>query len=439
MWQGVFALSFALCAFGLGYVVVDVQAGLLLACVVLSGWVVYHSIHLSRLTKWLTSEAKQPLSVMGGQMGREFGGWQAAFDAIIQHHERKDRQKNRLTFEVQRLNRIISGIPSAVIILNKKGQIEWQNKRAGQYFRLDNPKLSLKEQVNDKSFSAFLDNASNLAAEHSQVQTQTTEIKLTLNQTTLQMTLIPIESNATMLIAYDVSASEKLNISKNNFIANVSHELRTPLTVIQGFLEMLNDNELERDLQLEFVGLMQKESARMLELIEGLLTLSRLENEEKPLEDAVPVNLSAMITGIYEEALMLGKTHHIRADITPNIWVKGVQKELYSVFSNLIFNAIRHTDSGTDIDIHLSADEEIVFFVRDNGEGIDSEHLAHLTERFYRVDKGRSRKTGGSGLGLAIAKHAIAHYDGVLHIDSQKNIGSTFWIKMPIGNVVLAD
>lgn len=435
MWQCIFAIGFALFALVFGCMLADKVLGLSLACVVLGLWGVYHSINLSRLSKWLMTDTKQPITLSGGRAGREFGGWQVIFDKIFENQNRQDRHKERLTLEVQRLNRIIAGFPSAVIILNKKGRIEWQNERAIQYFRPDNLKLSFKEQVNDEGFSDFLDNH-HAKLTQPQNPKQDIKTKLTLGQTTLQITLIPIESNATMLIAHDVSANEKLNISKNNFIANVSHELRTPLTVIQGFLEMLNDHELDRNLQLEFVGLMQKESARMLDLIEGLLTLSRLENEEKPPEDTVPVNLSDMMVSIYQEALMLGKTHHIHANIAPDIWVDGMQKELYSVFSNLIFNAIRHTDSGTNIDIHLSIDKEIVFFVKDDGEGIDGEHLVHLTERFYRVDKGRSRKTGGSGLGLAIAKHAIAHYGGVLQIDSQKNVGSIFKVVMPIKNLL---
>lgn len=431
MWQGVFVFGLALFVFGVGSLM-DRWLGAIFACGVFALWGVYHSIHLHRLYRWLLDKDSTVPTVIGRGLDREFGAWQAVFDKMAQTATRQDQHRQKLIREVKRLNHLIANMPSAIIILNKKGKIEWHNKKARQYFPKIATKLSFDKHIDDKELSHWL----HQTKDNHRSEDGILELKISVGQSVLHLSLSPLDNGATMLIGYDITDGEKLNISKNHFIANVSHELRTPLTVIQGFLEMMADNELNRELQLEFVGLMQQESGRMLDLIEGLLTLSRLENDQKPLEDAVPVNLSGMIVGIYEEALRLGKTHHITADIAPDIWVKGVQKELYSVFSNLIFNAIRHTEAGTTIDIHLSVGDEIVFFVKDNGEGIDGEHLAHLTERFYRVDKGRSRKTGGSGLGLAIAKHALAHYDGTLHIDSQKNVGSTFKVVMPIKNAI---
>lgn len=297
-----------------------------------------------------------------------------------------------------------------------------ENGLADEYFVLQNNKLPLYQQVADDEFRRFLQDGLQ--------QMGSLEKKLVLNQKTLLCTMIAIEARAKMLIAHDVSASEQLIITKNTFIANVSHELRTPLTVIAGFLEMLADNELDRALQLEFIGMMSMEGERMLGLIEDLLTLSHLENDDPATIHHENVNLSTLLHSIIKDAKNLSDTHHITHDIADDIHLLGVYKALYSAFSNLIFNAIRHTENA-NVHIHLSADDEIVFFVKDDGEGISEEHLAHLTERFYRVDKGRSRKTGGSGLGLAIAKHAIARHGGVLTVQSVVGQGSVFGARLP--------
>lgn len=397
-------------------------ASILALCVVSLLWVVVSQIcHIKQLRAWLKTPDK-PLQAKG--IAQAFGDWQGVFYQLEQQEINRKNRASRLNHAVHRLNRMMIAIPSAVLIINKKGVIEWKNARADAYLSLKDSKAPLKEQVNSHEFSAFLDSA--------MPQTHT-EAKLQLGQRTLFCTLIPIEANSNMLIAHDVSASEQLNISKNTFIANVSHELRTPLTVIQGFLEMLADKELSDELRQEFVGLMQKESARMLDLIEELLTLSRLENDDNPAKYSEPICLSDMIADIAKDAQNLSSTHQISTDITPNIWVKGVYKELYSAFSNLIFNAVRHTESGTKVHVHLSVGEEICFFVQDEGDGISGEHLAHLTERFYRVDKGRSRKTGGTGLGLAIAKHALARHHANLTIQSEVGVGSVFGVVMPKG------
>lgn len=397
-------------------------ASILALCVVLLLWVVASQVrHIKQLSGWLKTPDK-PLKAQG--IAQAFGDWQGVFYQLEQQEINRKNRASRLNHAVHRLNRMMIAIPSAVLIINKKGVIEWKNARADAYLSLKDSKAPLKEQVASPEFSAFLDS----------IMSQThTEAKLQLGQRTLFCTLIPIEANASMLIAHDVSASEQLNISKNTFIANVSHELRTPLTVIQGFLEMLLDKELNDELRQEFVGLMQKESARMLDLIEELLTLSRLENDDDPAKHSEPICLSDMITDIAKDAQNLSSTHQISTDITPEIWVKGVYKELYSAFSNLIFNAVRHTESGTKVHVHLSVDKEICFFVQDEGDGISGEHLAHLTERFYRVDKGRSRKTGGTGLGLAIAKHALARHHASLTIQSEVGVGSVFGVVMPKG------
>ncbi|UNU72976.1 ATP-binding protein [Moraxella nasovis] len=400
-----------------------VLVGVLSLCVaVLFLVAVSQFYHLKRLTLWLQNSDN---ALQASDVGKLLG-WQRLYDELFKKERSRQKRDDRLHRTINRLNRMMTAIPSAVLIVDEKGGIAWKNGLAEDYLSLKNNKLPLIKQVNDKDFIQFLS-----AKEESGV-----EQKLSLNQKTLLCTLIPIEANARMLIAHDVSASEQLIITKNAFIANVSHELRTPLTVIQGFLETLQDNELPRELQLEFIGMMSSESRRMLGLIEDLLTLSHLENDDPRTKHQENINLSELIDSIVKDARHLSDSHHIHADITPDIYMLGVYKELYSAFSNLIFNAIRHTENGTEVRVHLSADDEIEFFVQDNGGGISGEHLAHLTERFYRVDKGRSRKTGGSGLGLAIAKHALARHGGVLGVHSEVGVGSKFGVKIPMNETV---
>lgn len=420
LWQAIFVLTVALFVGVLGGLLANQTVALVGVIVVLMVWGVYHSVHLYLLSRHL-DDGVVPKAIVP-MLDRSVGGWQLIFDQMLIAQNKQIKHKQRLGDTVHRLNRMMASLPSALVIINEKGGIEWKNAKANDYLNLQASKLPIKQQINHDEFTAMFDDAI--------ANRGCTDVKLTLNAKTLLMTIIPIEAGATMLIANDISDSERLNNSKNIFIANVSHELRTPLTVIQGFLEMLENDALEQDLRREFVVLMQKEALRMMELIEGLLTLSRLENDRQS-PNAEPVCLSQMIEEICKDAVALSSTHRIDSHIAPDVWVNGVHKELYSVFSNLIFNAIRHTESGTHIQVSLLVDEEIVFFVKDDGEGIASEHLVHLTERFYRVDQGRSRKTGGSGLGLAIAKHAVARHDGVLNIESRVGEGSVFTVKLP--------
>lgn len=392
---------------------------LLVGCIALLLIVLINqALHLRRLGRWLHDKTT-PAQADG--LAKLMSNWQSIFDELYRQEQNHQKRLTRLNHTIHRLNRMMTAIPSAVLIINKKGMIEWKNQLGEAYLSLKDDKLPLKEQIHDEAFLAFLDNVGDQ---------EQTNIKLSLGQKTLLCTLIPIEADARMLICHDISATEQLYISKNNFIANVSHELRTPLTVIQGFLEALSDNDLDQALEREFVSLMQQESTRMAGLIEELLLLSHLENDELPSEQDL-IDLSQMITDIVQSAKTLSDTHTITTDISPDIWVMGSHKELYSAFSNLIFNAIRHTNANTQVEVRLSCHEVVDFYVKDDGEGIAPEHLGHLTERFYRVDKGRSRKTGGSGLGLAIAKHALARHHATLTIDSTVGVGSTFGVRMP--------
>ena len=266
------------------------------------------------------------------------------------------------------------------------------------------------------------------------------EIKITLpknggiSERALLITRAPFQTDEQLLITRDISEAEQLNATRTAFVANVSHELRTPLTVINGFLETMADTpDIPRGQTQQFIGLMQKEGARMQTLLADLLTLSRLESGV-PAEQT-PIDLSSLAESLSGdgENLSAGK-HQIHADIAPDIWISGIYADLYNGLSNLVFNAVRYTPAGGSIRISLktlsSAQPfslpDVCFAVQDNGPGIAPEHIPHLTERFYRVDKGRSRQSGGTGLGLAIVKHALAEHNSLLKINSKLGEGSEF-------------
>src|SRR5690606_17240819 len=228
-----------------------------------------------------------------------------------------------------------------------------------------------------------------------------------------------------------------LETMRQDFIANVSHELRTPLTVVGGFLETVHDglDDLDRADVDRFLQMALDQSTRMQRLIEDLLTLSALETDAPaPIEERVDV--CALVRTISQEAIVLsGGRHQIEIqldDRDDGDIVLGSQKELHSAFANLASNAVRYTPAGGSIVIgwrRMAGGGE--FAVSDNGIGIDPKHISRLTERFFRVDKGRSRETGGTGLGLALVKHTVSRHGAELHIESAPGKGSRFAVRFP--------
>jgi two-component system phosphate regulon sensor histidine kinase PhoR len=228
------------------------------------------------------------------------------------------------------------------------------------------------------------------------------------------------------VLSRDVTRFEKLETTRREFVANVSHEMRTPLTVVGGFLETLRD-EPDAASRSHYLDLMEEQSRRMLRLVEDLLTLSSLESSPPPpMEESI--DMPALLERLGAEARALSGGRHsieVHADAGANL--SGSEKELSSAFSNLVSNAIRYTPSGGAVRLRWQPTAEgAAFEVEDTGIGIPPEHIPRLTERFYRVDRGRSRETGGTGLGLAIVKHALGRHGATLAITSEPGQGSRF-------------
>lgn len=418
------ALGSALLAYTLGGII----WALSLALLYLIAWLSYHLSHINQLQHYLHHN-QSPKAATNPTFWTQ----------LLTDFERKSRLNQRhrdlLRQTLIRFQAAAQALPNGIIMLNRDERIDWLNHTALKHLNLD-PQTALgntiKKQLSNEQYQALLsDNQHN--------PSQPINIKLPQSNGIdrhLRLTRIPFAHQSHLIISEDISDAEQLNATRTAFVANVSHELRTPLTVIDGFLETLADYpELPQEQQQQFIGLMQHESQRMLNLINDLLTLSALENSTPKTLEHSPLNLSELCQQIAKAAQNLSGSQHSIHHTTPdNIIINAHSRDLYQALSNLVFNAVRYTPAGGTINISLTLQDhpnpykppQVRFAVRDNGVGIAPEHLPHITNRFYRVDKGRSRESGGTGLGLAIAKHALANHGAVLEIHSEVGKGSEF-------------
>jgi two-component system phosphate regulon sensor histidine kinase PhoR len=243
-----------------------------------------------------------------------------------------------------------------------------------------------------------------------------------------------------MLIIYDVTRLQHLEQMRQDFVANVSHELRTPLTVLMGYLETFSDQPDISPQWRRGMMLMTQQTARMNSIVNDLLLLSRLENEEKPTLSCIDMN--RLLTQVFDDASIYNKEyeHHISLQVDTDSNLYGAELYLNSALLNLVVNAIKYTPKGGNIVVSWTETEKgCVFAVTDDGIGIAPQHIARLTERFYRVDSGRSRATGGTGLGLAIVKHVLYQHQATLHIESEEGQGSTFSILFAPASICAPD
>ncbi|WP_370389546.1 phosphate regulon sensor histidine kinase PhoR [Snodgrassella alvi] len=408
-----------------------VQSVVISLCILFFLWLVGYWYHLIKLVRWL--ERPKLRNVPQG-----IGIWNTIFNTLMLQAKSRKKRKQKLGVALLRFNRIAETIPEGVLILGLDGRIQWLNHMAAIHLNLDTERDidgNLAELIAKTDFQQFL---------HEQ-DTEFANIKLTFNANgsglprILNIIRTPFDEQATLIITQDITAAEQLNATRTAFVANVSHELRTPLTVINGFLETLTDMpELPQEQRQSFIELMSKEGARMRNLLADLLTLSRLESQTDISSRRQPVCLTALAEQVVHEAMLLSaEKHSFISELASDIWVNGIQQDLYNAFSNLLFNAVRYTPPQGTISIRLWSQDvapdakQATFQVSDTGGGIAAEHIPHLTERFYRVDSGRSRQSGGTGLGLAIAKHALAEHGGKLEIESVVGKGSTFSAVLP--------
>jgi two-component system phosphate regulon sensor histidine kinase PhoR len=336
----------------------------------------------------------------------------------------------------------IQASPNGVVLLDEESRIEWCNNTAASHLGLDAQKDRLQHIVHlvrDPVFAKYF-----AQDEHSTEVIIEGRTNSVVNVKKLSVQLHAYGEGRSLLLTRDITDLAQADAMRRDFVANVSHEIRTPLTVLSGFVETLQSIPLDVAETQHYLQLMSVQSDRMQSLVADLLTLSQLEGSQPPgVHEKVP--LQTLMADIYADAMALtellaskgdGPAHQIDMDPVPEVALLGSRSELVSAVSNLVSNAIRYTPLGGRIHLQWSLTSEgAVFAVKDSGPGIAAEHLPRLSERFYRVDRSRSRETGGTGLGLAITKHVMQRHGGELRVESVLGQGSTFKLSLPQSRV----
>ena len=383
-----------------------------------TGLLIWHFWNLLRLSWWLWVDRS-----MTPPPGR--GSWEPLLYGLNQMQLRNKKRRRELGNLIKRFRSGAESLPDAVVLTTEEGAIFWCNGLAQQLLGLRWPDDSGQNILNLLRYPEFI--------QHLKKRDFLKPLHLVLNSGRhLEIRVMPYTDRQLLMVARDVTQMHQLEGARRNFFANVSHELRTPLTVLQGYLEMMQEQVLEGNVREKALHTMREQTQRMEGLVRQLLTLSKIEaSPTLALNEKIDVPM--MLKVVEREAQTLSQhKHQFHFEIDETLKTLGNEEQLRSAMSNLVYNAVNHTPEGTLITVRWQrAPHGALFSVEDNGPGIAPEHLPRLTERFYRVDKARSRQTGGSGLGLAIVKHAVNHHDSRLDITSTLGKGSCFSFLLP--------
>ncbi|TSE35053.1 phosphate regulon sensor histidine kinase PhoR [Tepidimonas charontis] len=391
-------------------------------------WLWWDARRARRLLRWLDD----PVGVMPPDLG-------PLWDDIASRARRAFKALNRKARKANaRLQAFLSAIqasPNGIVLLDKQGCIEWCNLMAGVHLGFDARRdigQRIRNLVRDPAFIAYL----NRGDYRHPIEIEGRDARPGHPQH-IAVQLFPYSKGRRLMLTRDVTAIELAEAMRRDFVANVSHEIRSPLTVISGFIETLQTLELSAEERAHFLALMQQQAQRMQNLVSDLLLLSRLEGSPPP-DESECVAVADWVSEALTQAQALSNVLHggsqtLSVVAGPPRLVVGARSELLSALGNLLSNAVRYAGAQGHIDVGWQerADGGLEVWVRDDGPGIAPEHLPRLTERFYRVDRSRSRESGGTGLGLAIVKHVIQRHGGELLIDSVVGQGSTFRLTLP--------
>ena len=409
---------FAACALGaaLGWFVGTVWLGV---CGALALYLAWNLWQLRQLAFWLQNRSvADPPSAAGL--------WSDVVAQVVRLHRRKRFHKERLTRLFRELRRSTAAMPDGVVMLDPQGEIVWFNRKAGELLDLSRRAdlgLRIDNLVRHPDFVEYLRAGQNslplIVRLDSPVERH------------IAFQLISYGEDQRLLMLRDVTREVRLEQMRKDFVANASHELRSPLTVVAGYLETFGSDPGLGELAGP-IAEMRRQTDRMTRIIEDLLELSRFEANDGPIKGA-PIDVAAMAAMLRKDVLARpAHPRNVEVSIESRATLIGDEAMVQSAFSNLVDNAAKYTPVEGSVFIRWWTDADGGHFsVRDTGPGIPAEHLPRLTERFYRVDPGRSRETGGSGLGLAIVKHALYRHGGRLEIDSAEGRGSTFTCHFP--------
>jgi two-component system phosphate regulon sensor histidine kinase PhoR len=411
--------------------------GLLLGA---AAWQFMDSFYARRLLNWLRSEQSNETPVlMAGPQPRLPGVWGEAADRVRRLLKNRHAQYRESQARLDEFLAALQASPNGVVLLDEEGRIEWCNQTAAQHFGFDarrDLQQHIANLVRDPAFSAYL-----AAASFSQDVVIPGNFSTAGRPVRLSVHVHRYGKEKKLLLSRDITALEQAEAMRRDFVANVSHEIRTPLTVVAGFIETLQNLPLKKPDRDRYLALMAQQSQRMQTLVDDLLTLSRLEGSPLPGTQEWTAT-DSLFAQCEQEARALSSVlaphgHQLVFDAGPACDIAGIGRELGSALSNLVTNAVRYTPEAGLIRVTwtLLPDGRGSYCVRDSGPGIAAEHLPRLTERFYRVDRSRSRETGGTGLGLAIVKHVSQRHGAELRIESQVGQGSCFCIIFPAARI----
>jgi len=388
-----------------------------------------------RLEVWLRKG--EPLAVI------ELSGF---WGELVDRVRRGFKSRTQLAEQHQsRLKEFLSAIqasPNGVLLLDDEGRIEWCNQTASVHLGLDDRRdvgQHIVNLVREPVFTRYM-----AQGDFNNEVIMTGRSNSLSQLLKLQVQLHPYGDNKKLVLTSDVTARAQADQMRRDFVANVSHEIRTPLTVLAGFVETLQSLPLKRDEQQKYLDLMATQATRMQGLVSDLLILSQLEGSPPP-PVTEAVDLKALMSQVKSDAMALSAlqgsdgqaVHALCFDWPEQLHICGSRAEIHSAVSNLVNNAVRYTPAGGTIDVlwKINPEGQALFSVTDNGAGIDAEHLPRLSERFYRVDRSRSRESGGTGLGLAITKHIVQRHGGSFQVQSEVGVGSCFSLLFPPSRV----
>ncbi|MBK7114737.1 MAG: phosphate regulon sensor histidine kinase PhoR [Proteobacteria bacterium] len=395
--------------------------GIALALAAALGW---QLMNLFWLDGWLRDRAnRSPPDVSGV--------WGDVVSQVVRLHRRKRFHKQRLLELFRELRRSTAAMPDGVIILNAQWEIVWFNRTAGRLLglrrRVDDG-MALTNLIREPSLARYLQQGE-FAEPHVLARGEP--------RVHLSFQVVPYGREQRLMLVRDVSRQVALESMRKDFVANASHELRSPLTVVTGYVEtLLQDDALDPALRAPLTE-MQRQTQRMNGIVSDLLDLSRLDANEREVQGE-PIDVVALCAVLRKDILARASHPEVQLDMASDAKLLGDPAEVLSAFSNLADNAAKYTPHTGRVRLRWSidADGSARFEVEDTGPGIAPEHLPRLTERFYRVDEGRSRDAGGSGLGLAIVKHVLQHHGAALDVQSTPGVGSRFSCVFPSRRVI---
>jgi two-component system phosphate regulon sensor histidine kinase PhoR len=404
----------------LGYLFGNHFAWLAAALLIYLGWQLFH---LHRLESWLRRRLGEPPRDAPGL-------WGSVYAQLHRLRLQSRARKKRLARVLKEFRKSTQALPDAGIVLDLEGHIAWMNDAAGSLLglRKEDRGQHIANLLRAPEFADFLRRAA---------PGRPLKMDSPLDETrSLSLQLVPYGDNQRLLLAKDVTQEVRLATVRRTFVANASHELRSPLTVISGYLDALAEDPELAEHWREPVAEMLRQSERMRRIIEDMLTLSRLEASAAEAEREF-VDVAAMLAVMRKEAVARPvRPANIELQVEAREGLLGVEAEIFSAFANIIGNALKFTPAEGSVRIRWFLEgPEACLSVSDTGIGIPADSIPRLTERFYRVDKGRNRSTGGTGLGLAIVKHVLQRHDARLEIQSRLGEGSCFTCRFPASRV----